>query len=188
MTAAGGRSPAGRGLLSPMDAARAALVPGFGFGEIVVIAVVLLVAVGPKKLPQLMKTMGQGLRQFRDATTELRRASGIDEIMREDPLGTRTPPRRTKNPLGPLTTGAAGAAGAAGAGQAASGAPAHDPVAAGRVDVPMTAEAVRVEYPPEGADVAHARALAARSEPAPDAPAEPAEDAAASADAGEKPA
>lgn len=160
-------------------------MPGFGFGEIVVIAVVLLVAVGPKKLPQLMKTVGQGMRQFRDATTELRRASGIDEIMREDPLGTRTPARRTKNPLGPLATGAAGAAGA---GQAAAGAPAHDPVAAGRVDVPMTAEAVRVEYPPEGADVAHARVLAARSEPAPDAPAEPAEDAAASADAEEKPA
>lgn len=47
------------------------------------IAVVILIAVGPKRLPQLMKTVGQGVREIRRASNELRRTVGIDEMMRE---------------------------------------------------------------------------------------------------------
>jgi Tat protein translocase TatB subunit len=59
---------------------------GIGFGEMLMIAVVLLIAVGPKKMPTFMKAVGKGLREFRRATRELRNASGIDELMRDEQL------------------------------------------------------------------------------------------------------
>ena len=59
---------------------------GIGFGEMLMIAVVLLIAVGPKKMPTFMKAVGKGLREFRRATRELKNAAGIDELMRDDTL------------------------------------------------------------------------------------------------------
>lgn len=59
---------------------------GIGFGELMVIAVVLLIAVGPKSMPKLAKTLGTGLREFRRATRELRNSVGLDEILRDDEL------------------------------------------------------------------------------------------------------
>lgn len=63
---------------------------GIGFGEMLMIAVVLLIAVGPKKMPTFMKAVGKGLREFRRATRELKNAAGIDELLRDDAF---------KNPL-----------------------------------------------------------------------------------------
>lgn len=62
---------------------------GIGFGEMMLVAVVLLIAVGPDKMPKLMKAVGKTLKQVRQASTELRKQSGIDEIMRDDPVGLR---------------------------------------------------------------------------------------------------
>jgi len=56
---------------------------GIGFSEMLMIGVVILIAVGPKRLPQLMKTVGQGVREIRRASNELRRSVGFDEMMRE---------------------------------------------------------------------------------------------------------
>lgn len=40
---------------------------GLGVGEIVVILVVALIFIGPKKLPELAKTLGKGFREFQNA-------------------------------------------------------------------------------------------------------------------------
>ena len=53
---------------------------GIGGTELIVIAVVLLIAVGPNKLPQLLKAVVKGYREFRRATRELRASTGIDSI------------------------------------------------------------------------------------------------------------
>ncbi|MBI4701903.1 MAG: twin-arginine translocase TatA/TatE family subunit [Deltaproteobacteria bacterium] len=53
---------------------------GLGFGEILVIAIVLLVVVGPRELPRLLRSMGRGINKLRTMSTELRAQSGIDEI------------------------------------------------------------------------------------------------------------
>lgn len=53
---------------------------GIGFGEIILIAIVLLLVVGPHKLPDLAKTVGKGLRVVRKAGNELRDAMQIDEV------------------------------------------------------------------------------------------------------------
>jgi Tat protein translocase TatB subunit len=64
---------------------------GIGFGEMLIIAVVLLIAVGPKQLPAMMKTVGKGMRDLRRAADDLRRSTGIVELLRDEDL--RTPLR-----------------------------------------------------------------------------------------------
>lgn len=41
---------------------------GIGVQELIIIAVIALLVVGPKKLPDLAKTLGKGLRDFQKAT------------------------------------------------------------------------------------------------------------------------
>jgi len=45
---------------------------GLGFSEILVIMLVALVAMGPKKLPGVAKALGRGLAEFRNAMDEMR--------------------------------------------------------------------------------------------------------------------
>ena len=55
--------------------------------------VIVLLAVGPEKLPTFMRTVGKGMRQIRNASREFKDAIGFDELMREgDPF--RSPPVR----------------------------------------------------------------------------------------------
>lgn len=45
---------------------------GLSFGEIVIIAVLALLLLGPEKLPEAAKTLGKGLRDFKKATDDLK--------------------------------------------------------------------------------------------------------------------
>ena len=65
------------------------------------IALVVLLAVGPKRMPQLMKAVGKGMRDLRKASTDLRKQSGLDDLMREDPLGVRELEREIRRPVAP---------------------------------------------------------------------------------------
>jgi sec-independent protein translocase protein TatA len=42
-----------------------------GFGEILLIAIVMLVFFGPKKLPEIGKSLGKGLSEFRRAMHDI---------------------------------------------------------------------------------------------------------------------
>ncbi|UJR84806.1 Sec-independent protein translocase protein TatB [Sandaracinus amylolyticus] len=59
---------------------------GIGFGEMVVIAVLILIAVGPDKLPTMVKTVAKTYRQFRRAANEIRASTGIDDLLRDEEL------------------------------------------------------------------------------------------------------
>ncbi|MFO7179351.1 MAG: Sec-independent protein translocase protein TatB, partial [Pseudomonadota bacterium] len=59
---------------------------GLSFSELVVISVVALVAVGPQKLPGMLRTLGQWLRKLRIMTHEVRTQTGIDELLRAEGL------------------------------------------------------------------------------------------------------
>jgi Tat protein translocase TatB subunit len=72
---------------------------GIGFGEMLIIGVVLLIAVGPRQLPALMKTVGKTIREVRRAAEDLRRSTGIDELLRDDDL--RNPLRDINKPAPP---------------------------------------------------------------------------------------
>jgi sec-independent protein translocase protein TatB len=105
---------------------------GIGFMEMMVIAAILIIAVGPNRLPTLMKTVGKAMREFRRATRELRAQSGIDELMADDDL------RQLRSPMAPKR--------------------AH--VAAPPSKQGLDAEAKKQEYPPEGVDFAVSREMA----------------------------
>lgn len=51
-----------------------------GFGELFVIAVVVLLVVGPAKLPQIARTLGSGVRMARRATRELQDAIQTEDL------------------------------------------------------------------------------------------------------------
>jgi sec-independent protein translocase protein TatB len=51
---------------------------GLSFSEIVIIAVLALLLLGPDRLPDAMKTLGKGMRELRKATDDLK-----DQVERE---------------------------------------------------------------------------------------------------------
>lgn len=59
---------------------------GIGFGEMLVIAMFLLIAVGPDKLPTMIKTVAKTYRQFRRTALDLRASTGIDDLLRDEEL------------------------------------------------------------------------------------------------------
>ncbi|MBP9674475.1 MAG: twin-arginine translocase TatA/TatE family subunit [Bacteriovoracaceae bacterium] len=41
---------------------------GLGFGELLLILIIVLLFIGPKKLPELAKSLGRGIREFQKAS------------------------------------------------------------------------------------------------------------------------
>ena len=64
---------------------------GFGGWEVVLILAVVLILFGAKKLPELAKGLGQGIKEFKKATTDVQ--NEISHAMEEAP-----PPRRVEAP------------------------------------------------------------------------------------------
>ena len=75
-----------------------------GFGEILVICVILILVVGPERLPAVMKGVGKTMRTVREASREIRTTVGLDELMRDDPPRPvyRPPPPATVARIEPL--------------------------------------------------------------------------------------
>jgi Tat protein translocase TatB subunit len=57
---------------------------GIGMPELLVIAVVALIVVGPKKLPEIAKALGKGLSEFRKVTEEA--TETIKETLKTDEM------------------------------------------------------------------------------------------------------
>ena len=71
------------------------LVAGiFGGWEIVLILAVVLILFGAKKLPELAKGLGQGIKEFKKATSEV--SNEINSAM--DDSQRYSPPRQIDNP------------------------------------------------------------------------------------------
>ena len=51
---------------------------GVSFGEVMLIAVVALVVFDPRRLPEVLGTIGKWIAKLRRVTTEMRRQTGID--------------------------------------------------------------------------------------------------------------
>jgi len=74
---------------------------GIGFGEFTLILLVLIIVLGPERLPMFMKTVGKGIRSLRQASRDIRTAVGIDEMMRDD-VTFQLPQRKPELPKGPM--------------------------------------------------------------------------------------
>ena len=74
---------------------------GIGFGEFALVLLVLIIVLGPERLPIFMKTVGKGIRSLRQASRDIRTAVGIDEMMRDDVM-LQLPQRKPERPKGPM--------------------------------------------------------------------------------------
>ncbi len=130
---------------------------GLGFGEIVIILVLALVLLGPQRLPDVAKSLGKGLREFKKATDDLK-----DQFENELYAGER-PAKRPS--LVPPPTPAEAVASAA------------EVPAATAENVPgLEAATAEPAPPPAASAVAPSMPLAPAAEPPPaaDAPGKPA--------------
>jgi len=59
---------------------------GIGMTELMVIFVIALIVLGPKRLPEIARSLGKGLNEFRRASSDLRREFlDVSEEARIDP-------------------------------------------------------------------------------------------------------
>ncbi len=59
-----------------------AFIGGLGLSEVLVIALVVLLFFGGKKIPELMKGLGKGVRSFKDGMKEVQ--SGLNDDDKEE--------------------------------------------------------------------------------------------------------
>ncbi len=57
---------------------------GIGMPEMIMILVVALIVIGPRKLPDIAKSIGKALREFKGATGELKNSLNIDNELTEN--------------------------------------------------------------------------------------------------------
>lgn len=60
---------------------------GLGAPELIVILIVALVIFGPKKLPELGKSLGQGIREFRRGTSGLKEE--LESSFKDEPVAVK---------------------------------------------------------------------------------------------------
>jgi sec-independent protein translocase protein TatB len=151
-----------------------------GFGELAIICIVLIIAVGPERLPSMMKTVGKTMRTLRQASRDLRESTGIDELLRED-FDYRPPLRPAAPPAGPPPVAReaepALAESAVTPGEAPAETPSPDLAAAASLpsDAPIEdgAPAPQPEAPPATANLDHANVEGSLPSDAPLAAPEP---------------
>lgn len=50
-----------------------------GMQELILILAIALIIFGPRKLPEIGRSIGKGIREFRQATTEMQKSIDLDE-------------------------------------------------------------------------------------------------------------
>ncbi len=60
---------------------------GLGFGELILVFLIALIFIGPKKLPELAKGLGQGIKEFQKA------AKGFSDQLQDAGEPPREPPK-----------------------------------------------------------------------------------------------
>ncbi|HHP7233415.1 MAG TPA: twin-arginine translocase TatA/TatE family subunit [Desulfobacterales bacterium] len=56
---------------------------GIGMPEMLLILAIALIVIGPKKLPDLAKSLGKALREFKQATSELKESIDLDSDLKK---------------------------------------------------------------------------------------------------------
>jgi sec-independent protein translocase protein TatA len=77
-------------------------VPAFGFWDILIIAFVLLLIFGPKRLPQMGKSIGGGIKEFKDSVTgHFDKQDAAAETEAEAKAPAQLPPAQPMQPAAP---------------------------------------------------------------------------------------
>ena len=56
---------------------------GIGMPELLLIMAIALIVIGPKKLPDLAKSLGRAMREFKRATSDLKESMSLDSDLNE---------------------------------------------------------------------------------------------------------
>ncbi|MCC6546596.1 twin-arginine translocase TatA/TatE family subunit [Candidatus Sumerlaeota bacterium] len=72
-----------------------AFINNLGTPELVLIFIVVLLLFGPKSIPKLARSLGQGIREFKDATNKV--TESITRLDEEDPKPVARVPREAIN-------------------------------------------------------------------------------------------
>ena len=78
---------------------------GIGMPELLVILVVALIVLGPKRLPEIARSLGKGMAEFRRASTEFQRT--LSATLEETHAPPPRAPAPTAEPVTPAPTAAA---------------------------------------------------------------------------------
>jgi sec-independent protein translocase protein TatA len=73
-------------------------MPGIGAPELIVILVIALLVLGPKKLPEVGKSLGRGMREFKDGISNANPFEDDDE----DERPARAPKQVAAAPVAPV--------------------------------------------------------------------------------------
>lgn len=61
-------------------------MPNIGPTELIIVLVIVLLVVGPKKLPSLGRSLGTGMREFKDSVTGSNKDEDEDALLSERPV------------------------------------------------------------------------------------------------------
>jgi len=114
---------------------------GIGFQEMLIILVVVLIFFGPKRLPDLAKSLGKGIAECKKASEEIRK--GIDEAAKESETATSTEGQVPRAQEAQELPGA-------GSAEAAAGTPASETLPPGHDAPSAAATAGGKDTPPQG--------------------------------------
>ncbi len=56
---------------------------GIGMPEMILILAIALIVIGPKKLPDLAKSLGRAMNEFKKATREIKESLDVDEDLKD---------------------------------------------------------------------------------------------------------
>jgi sec-independent protein translocase protein TatB len=140
---------------------------GFSFGEMMVLVIVGIVVVGPRRLPTLMRTAGQWIGKLRRLTTDLRSQSGIDDLIRQEGLEREIRELRALSRVNVIETLVTPVVGSVAAGSVVSATP-RIPAPEPKHEPPVQPLRER-EYPVLGCDAYHADIEGDVHAPAPEA-------------------
>lgn len=76
-----------------------------GLPELAFIFVLALLIFGPKKLPEIGRTLGKGMAEFRKATSDLKRSINTELALEENPVPQPLRPRRLEDAAQPSEAG-----------------------------------------------------------------------------------
>lgn len=76
------------------------MIPNFGIMEIAIILVIALIVFGPKRLPELGKSLGKGINEFRDGLSNIGHDDDDDDEEDDhEPAELTPPPTDEAHPL-----------------------------------------------------------------------------------------
>ena len=67
-----------------------------GVPELIIIFLVVLLVFGARRIPEIARGLGKGIREFKDATTDIKREFDIEDTRRDAPR--QEAPRRVEPP------------------------------------------------------------------------------------------